>query len=332
LDKHCIDLSHTRCAVRSTTGRGWLGTNIRDDQWLVNFNAAASQEIETLARFLEANPLPLLQRQLHETALPQCSALIQQMRDHLNHGVGFSVLDRLPIDHYEENIVTTIYWLLEMIGRPVAQKWNGEMIYDVTDKGIAWGYGVRGSHTSVELVFHTDNAFAKCVPDYVGLLCKQPAKTGGISRFCSFYTVHERVQQASSSALERLYQPMFFDRQKEHAATEAPVTWAPWFCWKSDRLQARANSMLVRKGYDVAGQDMDRELEDALALVDDICADPTIWFEAPLSRGQVQYLNNHEIGHYRSEFIDFDEPERKRHLVRLWHREQGSTAYDGEFF
>ncbi len=36
-----------------------------------------------------------------------------------------------------------------------------------------------------------------------------------------------------------------------------------------------------------------------------------------------------EAGHYRSAFEDFDEPERKRHLYRLWHRETGSTSYDG---
>jgi hypothetical protein len=48
-----------------------------------------------------------------------------------------------------------------------------------------------------------------------------------------------------------------------------------------------------------------------------------------LQRGQVQYLNNHEVGHYRSEFEDFAEPERKRHLFRLWHREEGSSSYDG---
>ncbi len=51
-----------------------------------------------------------------------------------------------------------------------------------------------------------------------------------------------------------------------------------------------------------------------------------------MQRGQIQYLNNHEVGHYRSEFEDFDEPERKRHLYRLWHREAGSTSYDGRYF
>ncbi|MBX2824906.1 MAG: TauD/TfdA family dioxygenase, partial [Gammaproteobacteria bacterium] len=205
-------------------------------------------------------------------------------------------------------------------------------IYDVQDKGTAWGYGIRGSHTNIELVFHTDNAFAQCVPDYVGLLCRQPALSGGISRFCSLYTVHERVRQQSEQALQRLYQPMFFDRQKEHAPGAPPLTWAPWFSWKRERLHTRANTQLVRKGYQLAGTPMDGELQDALTILDSVCEDPAIWFEAPLQRGQMQYLNNHETGHYRSEFTDHEVPEHKRHLVRLWHRNQGSTAYDGDEF
>ena len=45
--------------------------------------------------------------------------------------------------------------------------------------------------------------------------------------------------------------------------------------------------------------------------------------------GQIQYLNNHEVGHYRSEFVDGNSPDSKRHLYRLWHRERGSMCYDG---
>ena len=77
-----------------------------------------------------------------------------------------------------------IYWVLgQLMGQNVAQKWNGTMIYDVTDTGKKFSYGVRGSATKVELMFHTDNAFGINVPDYVGLLCKHPAKSRGLSRF-----------------------------------------------------------------------------------------------------------------------------------------------------
>ncbi|MCZ6578873.1 MAG: TauD/TfdA family dioxygenase, partial [Gammaproteobacteria bacterium] len=157
-------------------------------------------------------------------------------------------------------------------------------------------------------------------------------KSGGLSRFCSLYSVHQRMLDRYPSLLARLYQPMLFDRQKEHAEGAEPVCLAPYFSWRNERLFARANSSLVRKGYEVGGEAMDDALSDALDAIDEVSTAEDLWLEAPLQRGQIQYLNNHEVGHYRSEFEDFDEAERKRHLYRLWHREAGSTSYDGHFF
>ena len=74
---------------------------------------------------------------------------------------------------------------------------------------------------------------------------------------------------------------------------------------------------------------MDKALIEALIAVDDITSSKDLWIEAPLERGQIQYLNNHELGHYRSEFIDSDDPSTKRHLFRLWHRTEGDITYDG---
>ena len=223
-----------------------------------------------------------------------------------------------------------VYWTLgQYMGQNVAQKWDGTMVYNVTDTGKKFGYGVRGSATSVELVFHTDNAFGVAVPDYVGLLCKHPAKAGGLSRFCSLYTVHERMENKYPRELRRLYQPVHFDRQAEHASDEAKTSLAPMFTWRDNRLRCRANSSLVRKGYQVGGHEMDNLLQNALDAIDEVTASEDLWIEAPLSRGDVQYLNNHELGHYRSDFIDYDDQSKKRHLFRLWHRVSGGIHYDG---
>jgi len=39
--------------------------------------------------------------------------------------------------------------------------------------------------------------------------------------------------------------------------------------------------------------------------------------ESPIV-GDIQFLHNHQILHARTSFIDFDEPELRRHLLRLW--------------
>ena len=311
----------------------WLAPEIKREDYVVPLGEEALGEIRSLIDYFDANPLPLLERRLDDLRIPACRATMAKMKSILDHGVGFAVLDRLPLDDYPIDSILAVYWVLgQCIGRPVAQKWNGQMVYDVADTGAEYAYGTRGSHTSVELNFHTDNAFARMVPDYVGLFCRNPAKSGGVSRFCSLYSVHQRMHERHPKQLARLYRPMLFDRQKEHRDGAAPVCLAPWFSWRNHRLFARANASLVRKGYEVAGEPMDAELVAALAAIDEVCAQPDLWFEAPLERGQIQYLNNHEVGHYRSAFEDYAEPERKRHLYRLWHREAGSSSYDGYRF
>ena len=328
----CLDCSNEVSTLRHPSSERlvWLAGDISPGDYQVTVTGAALGEIDRLAAFFSDNPLPLLQRKLDEFELPACRALMARMKSILDDGVGFTVLDRLPMDSFPLESLLEVYWMLgQCMGRPVAQKWNGQMIYDVADTGADYAYGTRGSYTSVELNFHTDNAFARMVPDYVGLFCRHPAKTGGVSRFCSLYSVHQRMLEQYPDELARLYQPVLFDRQKEHREGAALVCLAPYFSWHNERMFARANASLIRKGYEVAGEPMDKTLVKALDAIDEVCASEDLWYEAPLQRGQIQYLNNHEVGHYRSAFEDFDEPECKRHLYRLWHRETGSTSYDG---
>jgi len=328
----CLDCSNEVSVLRHPSSERlvWLAEDISPDDYRVTVTDAALTEIDRLAAFFGDNPLPLLQRKLDEFELPACRALMVQMKSILDDRVGFAVLDRLPMENFPLETMLEIYWVLgQCMGRPVAQKWNGQMIYDVADTGADYAYGTRGSYTSVELNFHTDNAFARMVPDHVGLFCRHPAKSGGVSRLCSLYSVHQRMFELYPEQLARLYQPVLFDRQMEHRDGAEPVCLAPYFSWRNNRLFARANASLIRKGYEVAGVAMDTELSTALDAIEEVCAEPDLWYEASLQRGQVQYLINHEVGHYRSAFEDYDEPERKRHLYRLWHREAGTTSYDG---
>jgi hypothetical protein len=313
-----------------THRRAWVASEIVDHDWIVNLSESAQTEIAELAYFILQNPVQNLQRRIENYSLPHLRQTLLAMKTILQDGVGFCVLNKLPMDDYPIEVMVEIYWLLgQLIGRPVAQKWNGEMIYDVRDSGVPHHNEIRGSHTNTELVFHTDNAFAKMPPEYVGLLCRYPAKQGGISRFCSLYTVHNRMHQQYPNELKRLYEPMFFNRQAEHHPDAPKISFAPYFSWNNDRLNARANSSLVRAGYDVAEESLDSQLSYALDAIDEICFSEDIWFEGALQRGHLQYLNNKEVGHFRSEFVDHDIPEKKRHLFRLWHRELGSIAYDG---
>jgi hypothetical protein len=37
-----------------------------------------------------------------------------------------------------------------------------------------------------------------------------------------------------------------------------------------------------------------------------------------LEPGDIQLLSNHTVIHSRTDYVDYAEPDRKRHLLRLW--------------
>ena len=45
--------------------------------------------------------------------------------------------------------------------------------------------------------------------------------------------------------------------------------------------------------------------------------------------GQIQILNNRSFGHGRTAYTDPPDPAKRRHLLRLWHRDLGRRAYSG---
>ncbi|HXJ78052.1 MAG TPA: TauD/TfdA family dioxygenase [Candidatus Methylomirabilis sp.] len=328
----CLDL-HRDVSVAMldhevTDRRAWTRHTVQAADWTVPLADAAVAELLAMAEVMTRQPLPVLMLSPDQFALPACRDTMARAKAILRDGIGVTLVDRLPLDRLTTEQAMAAHWVLgQLIATPVAQKWDGTMIYDVTDTGRTYGYGVRGSWTNVELSFHTDNSFGVVPPDYVGLLCLMPAREGGISRFCSLYTVHNEMLRRHPRHLARLYRPFYYDRQAEHAPGAPKVSWTPCLRYEGGRLHARFSPGLVRKGYALMETPLDAEAEDALAALDDVMKDTELWMEFTIDRGQLQYLNNREVAHFRSEFKD-DET-RKRHLIRLWFRENGRRFYDG---
>lgn len=311
-----------------TDRRAWTRDSVVAQDWTIALPDAAIAEVMALADTVACQPLPVLMLSPEQFSLRACREVMARVRGVLEDGIGVALVDRLPLDRLTTEQAIAAYWVLgQLIATPVAQKWDGTMIYDVTDTGRRYGYGVRGSWTNVELSFHTDNSFAVAPPDFVGLLCLMPAREGGISRFCSLYTVHNEMLRRYPRQLERLYQPFYYDRQAEHAPGDPKVSRVPCFAYEGGRLRARFSPGLARKGYALMETPLDAAAVDAFEALADVVKDTRLWMEFTIERGQLQFLNNWEFAHYRSEFKD-DET-RKRHLIRLWFRKEGRRFYDG---
>lgn len=187
----------------------------------------------------------------------------------------------------------------------------------------------RPDVTRAEQSFHTDNSYNLCPPEYVGLLCLHPAMEGGVSRIVSLVSAHNEMRRRHPDLLPRLYQPFSFDRQREHAPGDAMVIDHPIFELDDTRLTGRLSRFQVKNGHALAGVPLDAAGEAALEALDDVMSRPETTVDFHFEAGQIQFVNNRQIAHKRSAFRDWPEPERKRHLVRLWLRDRGRPFYNG---
>ena len=308
----------------------WTGDTLAAEDGVLRLDFECRKELDGALAAIRANPLPTLMVEPSAFELPACRDLMKRARHVLENGVGYVLIDRLALDDCTPDEAKTLYWLLvQLLARPVAQSWDGKMIYDVRDLGRPPGNGVRPDITNAEQSFHTDNSYNLCPPDYVALLCVQPAMEGGVSRIVSFYTAHNEMLARYPGLLRRLYEPFLFDRQREHAPDDAKVLRHALFEYDGERLTGRLSRFQVRNGHALAEVPLDADGEAALEALDAVMNAPRIHREFFFERGQIQILDNRRIGHKRTGFRDFGEPERKRHLVRLWLRDWGRRFYNG---
>src|SRR5438034_829608 len=287
---------------------------ISESDWIVPFPPAALDELEGALRELRRDPLPLLLLAPTQFALSACASVMTAVDHKLRRGVGLAVVDRIPVERFSVEENRALYWLLgSLLGRPVAQKWDGTMIYDVRDTGKPLEYGVRRSVTNLELQFHTDAPWLALPPEQVGLYCLNPAREGGVSQVVSLATVHNELQRRHPDLLPRFYRPFPWDRQAEHAPGDDKVAWQPMFRSDGRDLVARHNEALVVNAEALTGTPLDPEGREALVAMRAIAESPELRVEFTVERGQIQYLDNLSVAHSRTASKDAGEPHPKRH-------------------
>ncbi|HEV8032939.1 MAG TPA: TauD/TfdA family dioxygenase [Stellaceae bacterium] len=310
----------------------WRRRDIRREDYRIELSAACLDEIRRAVDEIRTHPLPTILRTPADFDLTNCRAAMAEVRRVLKQGVRFAVVDRLPVEELSKHEAEAIYWLLaSMVARPVAQKLDGTMIYDVHDTGqqALPGSGIRPDKTNIEIRFHIDNAYNTTPPEIVGLLCLRTAKSGGVSRVLSFHTVYNELLARHPELLLRLYRPFWFDRQREFFPGEPDTFSASVFEDDGEELRARFSVHQINSGYALRGEPIDNEGAAALAAALDIFEQPDIAIDFEFKPGEIQFVDNRTLGHSRTEFEDYPEPEQRRHLVRLWLRDHGRRAYPG---
>lgn len=242
-----------------------------------------------------------------------------RIRDELEHGRGFILVDTARFQPAPKEELTQLFCMLSSrLGTPVEQNTAGTLLYHVTDTGGDVQYGARFSTTNSESTFHTDASFVDRVPDYVGLLCLNGAKAGGINQVVSGHSVRERLQAESSEAWRELNGVFHFDRRGGTRPGEAPTARHPVFEEAARGWVIRYLRFWIETGHEKAAEPLTEPQRDALDELDRVANDPALRAEFTLRPGEILFVNNRWLLHNRTAFVDHAELDRKRHLLRLW--------------
>ncbi|MEM7252538.1 MAG: TauD/TfdA family dioxygenase [Pseudomonadota bacterium] len=317
-------------SLTPVTGPGvWRRDGLSEADWRFSFDAASRRELRDVASILATNPLDVRLLNGNDYPLDATRAFAKTVTDALTLGSGLCLLSGLPIDDVDDDIATKLYWLVsQMLARPVAQSFDGRVLYDVRDTGQRIGTRTRGDLTRQELSWHTDYGF-NYPPPIIGLLALRTGKAGGVSRVASLLQAHNQLLSTRPDLLARLYQPFHWNRQGEHPEG-APVThFYPIYERADGEVRARFIKWLLYRGYELVGEPFDALGQEALEALFDTLSEPANHLTFELERGQIQFMNNFRLVHCRSEYDDYDDPALKRHLVRIFLRNEGRASYMG---
>lgn len=241
--------------------------------------------------------------------------LADDLRRRLVEGQGVAALEGFPVDEFGPDELRVIWFgLCSAIGTHRSQSHRGDLIGDVRDIGTGIsGRAGRGYTSNSELNFHADAC------DVSGLFFLQTAKEGGITRLASSVTTHDRIARTRPDLLDELYRPMPCSSQGNQPPGEPGWYPMPVF----GRVGGRVSCAYVRTNILLAAENAgappltDRQVE-AVELVRTVASAPDLHVEHQFDPGAMLFVHNHTILHLRTAFIDWDEPDRKRHLLRSW--------------
>ena len=245
----------------------------------------------------------------------------------LIQGCGFCVINGTNFTAFDKHELSNIHILISKIfGELLIQNKQGEQTVEVKDLGKTLSTGGRYHHTKEGGSYHTDGCHIfENPPDYVGLLCLNPAKNGGVSKFISAYTIHNKLQE-DKNLLRILYEKFYMDKRNENQADEIPTQFVPIFTYNNGKLNCRCcQRELIDAGHEKMNKPLTEYQKNALDNLDELLANENLAVSYLLKKGDMMYSNNKWLIHDRTDFEDSDDENLKRALLRTWIREKVSS-------
>jgi hypothetical protein len=293
----------------------WYGPQMAaSTEWIEYLSDSDVAEIEAATqRLVNADKdIPSIRKQ--DFPLPMLAPRLRRILDDVLNGRGFVLLRGLPVQRWSKRVSATAFFGLgSHLGNARSQNAHGHVLGHVRDLGMSSSDpNVRIYQTNERQGYHTDSS------DVVGLLCLQTAKSGGFSSLVSSVTLYNEMRRRRPDLLSCLFEPIETDRRGEVPQGQKPYFEIPVFNWHAGLLTAIYQRKYIDSARRFVGSPLTPQQKEALDLFDALCDDPKICMSMEFLPGDVQFVHNHSLLHDRTAFEDWPEPERKRHLLRLW--------------
>ena len=172
--------------------------------------------------------------------------------------------------------------------------------------------------------FHADQC------DILALGCLHPAKSGGAHCICSSVALHNEMLRQFPDLVKELAWKFYWTRHGEIPPGEDRWYRQAVFTYYKGYFTARGVSAHIAKAQDLPGvpkftpaqldaMDMYKALARALAM------------DIEFQQCDMSFVQNHILLHARTAFEDWPEPERKRHILRMWLTTHGARPLPAEF-
>lgn len=293
----------------------WKGVDLaKDESWVYHLSEKTIASLESALFQVKQKGLKAPDFSKEDFPIPDLADEIAYFVEELEDGKGFLLIRGLPMERYTDEEASIIFWGLGLhMGVPVSQNANGDILGHVIDQGLSLeNSNVRGYQTKLHLPFHADGS------DVVGLLSLRKGKTGGYSSIVSSMAVYNEILEKSPEYLGILCRPFFFDRRGEEGPGESPVFTSPIFSYCDGKLSCRYVRLFIESAQEKTGIKLSNVEIEALDLLDSLLHDEKMHYNMMLEQGDMQFVNNYTVLHSRTQYEDYEEQDRKRHLLRLW--------------
>lgn len=305
----------------------WQAADLtRRDEWHHVFTREELDDIDQALRHAMSSGKPTIELTQQDFPLKLVSRAIPDWMEILNHGAGLLNLQGIDRERYTDEEMSTIHWGIGAhIGSGVSQNAAGDLLSHIRDVGAsAQDRNVRLYKTSAELGFHSDGS------DIVALICLQQSPWGGSNKIVSCGAVYNEILQRRPDLVPLLYETFYWDNHNQNSEGQSPYFKLPICSYDGGLFRFFYVGWYIRNAQRFPEVPrLTAEQVQLLDLIDLIAYDPAFHVAFRQNPGDINYIKNSAVLHMRTAFEDYPEPERKRHLVRMWLTAHGRWA-DGD--